>query len=155
MSSNLDIVPNYIESKNDYLFVANLKYNKAEATDKYFNEWDASAQIDDDGYLNFNVPFKTAGQHGSHSGWWGNTGLNIDWQLFTITKDIVDDHSEDTKTLQRDEIYRYGIILYDKFGNKWPVKHIADIRTPDNSISPILMTNQPDPQYLKANILAV
>lgn len=34
------------------------------------------------------------------------------------------------KSLRRDELYRYGIILYDKYGKSSPVKWIADIRTP-------------------------
>lgn len=34
------------------------------------------------------------------------------------------------KSLRRDELYRYGIILYDKSGYASPVKWIADIRTP-------------------------
>jgi hypothetical protein len=34
------------------------------------------------------------------------------------------------KSLQRDEIYRYGCRLYDKFGRKSDVKWIGDIRTP-------------------------
>ena len=36
-----------------------------------------------------------------------------------------------TKSLRRNELYRYGIILYDKTGNPSPVKWIADIRTPN------------------------
>lgn len=35
------------------------------------------------------------------------------------------------KSLRRDEIYRYGIVLYDKYCQASPVKWIADIRTPD------------------------
>lgn len=35
------------------------------------------------------------------------------------------------KSLRRDELYRYGIILYDKTGYPSPVKWIADIRTPN------------------------
>lgn len=38
------------------------------------------------------------------------------------------------KSLRRGEIYRYGIILYDKFGQACPVKWIADIRVPDSYI---------------------
>lgn len=34
------------------------------------------------------------------------------------------------KSLRRDELYRFGIILYDKNGNASNVKWIADIRTP-------------------------
>lgn len=36
-----------------------------------------------------------------------------------------------TKSLRRNELYRYGIILYDKYGTASPVKWIADIRTPN------------------------
>ena len=36
-----------------------------------------------------------------------------------------------TKSLRRNELYRYGIVLYDKYGTPSPVKWIADIRTPD------------------------
>lgn len=38
------------------------------------------------------------------------------------------------KSLRRDEVYRYGIVLYDKDGNASPVKHIADIRVPKSSV---------------------
>lgn len=37
--------------------------------------------------------------------------------------------------LRHDEIYRYGIILYSKLGTKYPVKWIADIRTPNINYS--------------------
>lgn len=33
-------------------------------------------------------------------------------------------------SLHRDEVYRYGIVMYDKHRNATPVKWIADIRTP-------------------------
>lgn len=36
-----------------------------------------------------------------------------------------------TKSLRRNELYRYGIILYDSTGSPSPVKWIADIRTPN------------------------
>lgn len=35
------------------------------------------------------------------------------------------------KSLRRNEIYRYGIVLYDKYCQTSPVKWIADIRTPN------------------------
>lgn len=34
------------------------------------------------------------------------------------------------RSLKRDEVYRYGIILYDNYGRKSDVQWIADIRTP-------------------------
>jgi len=41
------------------------------------------------------------------------------------------------KSLRRGETYRYGIILYDKYGNASAVKHIGDIKAPDfNEIPP-------------------
>lgn len=41
------------------------------------------------------------------------------------------------QSLRRNELYRYGIILYDKYGQASPAKWIADIRTP----------NMTDPQF--------
>lgn len=38
------------------------------------------------------------------------------------------------KSLRRDELYRYGIILYDANGMPSPVKWIADIRTPNMNL---------------------
>lgn len=40
------------------------------------------------------------------------------------------------KSLRRDEVYRYGIVLYSKDGIAYPVKWIADIRTPDMKTLP-------------------
>lgn len=37
------------------------------------------------------------------------------------------------KSLRRNEIYRYGIVLYDKYCQASPVKWIADIRTPNST----------------------
>ena len=37
------------------------------------------------------------------------------------------------KSLRRNELYRYGIVLYDDMGNISPVKWIADIRVPDTN----------------------
>lgn len=34
------------------------------------------------------------------------------------------------KSLKRDEVYRYGIVFYDKYGNRTNVLYIGDIKTP-------------------------
>lgn len=47
---------------------------------------------------------------------------------FTDYSGVVMDYY--VKSLQRDEIYRYGCRLYDEFGRKSDVKWIGDIRTP-------------------------
>ena len=41
------------------------------------------------------------------------------------------------QSLRRNELYRYGIVLYDKYGQAYTAKWIADIRTP----------NMTDPQF--------
>ncbi len=43
---------------------------------------------------------------------------------------------------QRDEIYRFGIVFYDKYGNRTPVKWIDDIRFPSYFSHPL--TYRPD-----------
>lgn len=89
----------------------------------------------------------------SISGEIGGTGQNIEWRLYDEAENIVLNSLPDTqhpgeqalkikndssrynrsqrKSLAHDEIYRYGIILYSKNGTKYPVKWIADIRTPN------------------------
>ena len=39
------------------------------------------------------------------------------------------------RSLRRDELYRYGIVLYDEYGQPSPVKWIADIRTPNVNVN--------------------
>lgn len=43
----------------------------------------------------------------------------------------INDNTWLIKSLRRNEIYRYGIVLYDKYCQASPVKWIADIRTPN------------------------
>lgn len=44
-------------------------------------------------------------------------------------------YNQRIRTFQRDEIYRYGAILIDNKGRHSPVKWIADIRIPNNSMT--------------------
>lgn len=39
-----------------------------------------------------------------------------------------------SRSLKRDEVYRYGIVLFDKYGSRSNVQWIADIRTPNTDI---------------------
>lgn len=51
--------------------------------------------------------------------------------LKLINKSNDDESVYDKKYLAHDEVYRYGIILYSKYGTKYPTKWICDIRTPN------------------------
>lgn len=66
------------------------------------------------------------------------------------------------KSLRRDELYRYGIVCYNKFNQASPVKWIADIRTPsvyDSGFESFrvntYVSNVADKQGLKVTQLAV
>jgi hypothetical protein len=41
------------------------------------------------------------------------------------------------RSLRRDEVYRYGIVLYDEHGSRTDVNWIADIRTPNANELPL------------------
>lgn len=43
-----------------------------------------------------------------------------------------------SRSLKRDEVYRYGIVLFDKYGSRSNVQWIADIRTPNINICPLM-----------------
>lgn len=45
------------------------------------------------------------------------------------------------RSLRRDEVYRYGIVYYDKYGKRSNVQWIADIRTPNLERSPNVYIN--------------
>lgn len=53
-----------------------------------------------------------------------------------------------SRSLKRDEVYRYGIVLFDKHGSRSNVQWIADIRTPNIDICPLM-----DGSY--ANIIGI
>lgn len=58
-----------------------------------------------------------------------------DWSVSNNMTNVMDYSSPriamSFKSLRRDELYRYGIVLYDKFGNRSSVRWIADIRVPN------------------------
>lgn len=50
------------------------------------------------------------------------------------------------RSLRRDEVYRYGIVLYDKHGTRSDVQWIADIRTPSEYEFPSIRLDQSSAQ---------
>lgn len=75
---------------------------------------------------------------------WNNTSNNND----TYANPVI---SYEFKSLRRNELYRYGIILYNNKGETSSVKWIADIRTPSISESCTFVSHYgpegPDKQY--------
>lgn len=118
-STNLQIAPRVIESKDGYLFAANIDY-LSEDIDSSFDSSVGGGDhtdrvtyrlINSDTYV-LNTPAYVQSSDG----------------LYTLKQ---------VPSLRRGEVYRFGVIFYDENGNKSAVKHIADIEIPwdDASIS--------------------
>lgn len=143
--SGIHIIPKVIESKNDYLFAANIK---DELSTFDIGDWDPSenvqwsfvklqdgiqtdtADIDDssDNLIKSNkIEFGTSikeqkilSPDNSYFEDYYGTGTYADPQMMYYFR-----------SLRRDETYRYGIIFYNHNGLSSPVKWIADINTSD------------------------
>lgn len=74
--------------------------------------------------------------------------LTSEDQLKLINKSNTDKSIQDKKYLAHDEVYRYGIILYSKYGTKYPTKWICDIRTPNIGNEDLLESNEEPIQNL-------
>lgn len=241
--TGIHIIPETIESKDDYMFAANIKTDNYLETDEDIFNWDARAfrfdinkkclvqsiTADTQEYFNVDISgdYGKIGSYGkedslkhdayniyndmskdykegssyqftSDAEYYGGSGVNVSWKFIVaeITGDasrignndyyfgrhgskaegiIISDNAEFTnkvpvayvksdgtlvghhmvdasdffdthvknssyanpsvsyylKSLRRNELYRYGIILYDDKGNSSAVKWIADIRTPN------------------------
>lgn len=204
----LHIIPQTIESQNDYLFAGCIKNEDGIVQNDDINNWDARAySYNTSGYARVgnytedvasHLVFTTKKTDGRIVGYVrgetevhpentdgyctthnvqnddynyiyqsdgktiGGEGVNVSWKLVhkyssnTVPTAMVDgtpkfsinasDTQEevankikrgisrnfaDRRSLRRGELYRYGIVLYDKFGTTSPVKWIADIKVPD------------------------
>ena len=80
--------------------------------------------------------------------YWKDQGIDVHMSEFEkINRDNIYISSL-SRSLKRDEVYRYGIILFDKHGSRSNVQWIADIRTPNINICPLM-----DGSY--ANIIGI
>lgn len=98
------VIPKKIESKNDYLFAANVKYTQTNIDDKF-------ADLDLHDYFEFTCKY-------------GNQYTIKDTNMY---QDTYTQHA----SFRPGETYRFGIILYDEDGNKSSVKYFDDITVPD------------------------
>lgn len=95
----------------------------------------------------------------------GGNGKNIDWHFIRkaipikkTTNPLVGLCSYDDifvsslyRSLKRDEVYRYGIVFFTKYGTRSDVLWIADIRTPACGFKEIKNGNYEDFQLLRDN----
>lgn len=146
------IYPKVIESKEDYLFAANIDDNKqnvdegfedldfrSRSTGDYLSENDYNVQFLSDNILNYNEEYWHISDTDSRIG--GSckylTWTPIKKYIYVDEKNRkyvnVSDISsgkftqEQQNSLRPGEIYRYGIVLYDRSGQRSSVKWIADI----------------------------
>lgn len=70
--------------------------------------------------------------------YWKDQGINVHMSEFVTINCNNIYVSSLSRSLKRDEVYRYGIILFDKHGSRSDVQWIADIRTPNINICPLM-----------------
>lgn len=68
--------------------------------------------------------------------YWKDQGINVPNPGMINCNNIYT--SSLSRSLKRDEVYRYGIVLFDKHGSRSNVQWIADIRTPNINICPLM-----------------
>lgn len=152
------IVPSIIESKNDYLFAANVVY-KQDSLDRYLDtEGDfriySSGDYDNGTTVReYNEQFEQGNIKQYNSTFWlngqGQTGGDGDYLSWTLLKHNVYINDKNEKfenfdvnsgtsnqiqgqisSLRQGEVYRYGAIFYNNEGQKSSVKWLCDIMAP-------------------------
>ena len=152
------IVPSIIESKNDYLFAANVTY-KQDDLDKKLDEGDddqkfriySSGDYDGQTKRDYNRQFDDIKNY--NESFWHNTQGNIggdseylSWEIIKRPVYINDKNEkflsfsessgpseqtyEQIASLRQGEVYRYGAIFYDEEGQRSSVKWLCDIMAP-------------------------
>lgn len=136
--------PHIIESKGDYLFLANISYVKDGVDDK-FKDIDTEAPS-----IGGNEPFKTyewnreqwimPGTEDTENPILGGKGTYFKWEYVVKTVSLTfnneireNSETQDITSLRRGEVYRYGVILYDEHGQASSPKFVADIMVPPAS----------------------
>lgn len=129
--------PNEIESKGDFLFLANVSYAR-DGIDDMFKDIDATAPS-----TGGDEAFKTYKWNPEH--WknpedpehFGGQGEYFKWEYsfqdveLSYNNEILS--GDDIVSLRRGEVYRYGVVLYDEHGQESSPKFIADIMIPPES----------------------
>lgn len=115
------IIPKTIESKNDYLFAANVNY----VQDELFSDWDAEDNIEWDVFARNEISGPRSRILLDSEQAYGKAAQSI---VKPYLKQDYIKYSKECQipSLRRGEVYRYGIVLYDDHGNRSQVKWFAD-----------------------------
>lgn len=138
----LSIKPKIIESKEDYLFAADIQYETDDVDDKFstISMISQSSGNSTDPYTHLQFQEEDS-QYNPQ--WWlkpgtnipGGTGEHVDWEYcwewVEVGPQSEQSRKDQTRYLKHDETYRFGAVLYDEEGRKSSVKWIADIRIPN------------------------
>ena len=143
--TGIHIIPKTIESKDGYLFAANIKTdNPIYAFDSVKNwkpdvtielteakiavdNYNVRNRIDNENLTNITIPTVI----GNVSAATHSNLLGVDWDIVEQSSYSNTKVSYALKSLRRGETYRFGIILYDEKGNSSAVFHIGDVTVPD------------------------
>lgn len=171
-----NVIPTVIESKNDYMFAANIRYTDNELDNIITDNWNnprigrAYSSGDFENQSIPNVDFAQYEQYALEnneqlnteniltydSKYWrsplgsgiGGKGQYISWRF--IEKSVYVDRTnckyrdrlkqekeeDQVRSLRQGEVYRYGVVFYNKKGQRSSVFWIADIMVPNNTTMP-------------------
>ena len=129
--------PHEIESKGNYLFLANVSYVK-DGIDNKFKDIDTTAPSSGNGAQFKDYVWDPEQWKISGTDQFGGKGKYFQWTYNTtkqvqITYNNVIESGDDLTSLRRGEVYRYGVILYDEHGQASSPKFVADIMIPPES----------------------
>lgn len=130
--SGVHIIPKVIESKNDYLFAGNIKdvtswITKEEMDSAFKDKVQCSVVLGDSRTADYDVNAR---------------------YIKYVSNDLLDDKKPENRynhrSLRNGETYRYGIILYNKYGESSNVYHIGDVQVnkPYNQLFDVTQDNK-------------
>lgn len=153
-----DIKPTVIESKENYMFAANVEYIQDNVDDEIKDEdviaWSSGNRTTGSSDYIYNKQFENIKSYNVN--YWKNSnddiggdGKLISWKINIRPVYVADDNKKyesynpddyspkdlittPINSLRQGEVYRYGAIFYRKDGKKTSVKWIADIMAPIN-----------------------
>lgn len=156
------IVPTIIESKNDYMFAANVKYKQDDVDRGIEAAGDFRIYSSGDEGRTYNAQFSSENiKHYNESFWMkkddptkiGGHGDFMDWEycyntIYINDKnekfrdfDLTNQTFEQICSLRQGEVYRYGAIFYNQNGQRSSVKWLCDIMIPQRTPYSIIDRN--------------